>query len=75
MKTNIVAWKEVLHGSDTDLLTDRPSCSFKGTVHYSYDYDNKFISPPILSNLVLYISKRLENVVCLGYVARGFLDR
>ena len=38
MKTNIAACKEVLQGSDIDLLTGRPSCSFKGTVHYSYDY-------------------------------------
>ena len=38
MKTNIAACKEVLQGSDIDLLTGRPSCSFKGTMHYSYDY-------------------------------------
>ena len=38
MKTNIAACKEVLQDSGIDLLTGRPSCSFKGTVHYSYDY-------------------------------------
>ena len=38
MKMNIAACKEVLQDSGIDLLTGRPSCSFKGTVHYSYDY-------------------------------------
>ena len=37
MKTNIAACKEVLKDSIIDLLS-RLSCSFKGTVHYSYDY-------------------------------------
>ena len=31
----IAACKEVLQGSDIDLLTGRPSCSFKGTVDQS----------------------------------------
>lgn len=38
MKTNITACKEILQGSGIDLLTGRPCSSFKGTVHYSYDY-------------------------------------
>ena len=38
MKTNIAACKELLHGSGINLLSGRPCRSFKGTVHYSYDY-------------------------------------
>lgn len=38
MKENIANCKEALQGSGVALLTGRPSCSFKGTIHYSYDY-------------------------------------
>lgn len=38
MKTNIAACKELLQNSGIDLLSGMPCCSFKGTVHYSYDY-------------------------------------
>ena len=38
MKMNIAACKELLQGSGIDLLSGRPWSSFKGTVHYSYDY-------------------------------------
>ena len=38
MKRNISACKEVLQDSVIDLLSPRPSCSLKGTIHYSYDY-------------------------------------
>lgn len=38
MKTNIAACKELFQGSGLDLLSGRPFSSFKGTVHYSYNY-------------------------------------
>lgn len=38
MKQNIANCKEALQGSVATLLARRPSCSFNGTVHYSYDY-------------------------------------
>ncbi|CAH3159099.1 unnamed protein product, partial [Porites lobata] len=38
MKRNIAACKDVLQDSIIDLLSPRPSCSLKGTIHYSYDY-------------------------------------
>ena len=38
MKANIAACKVALENSGIDLLSRRSSCSFKGTVHYSYDY-------------------------------------
>ena len=38
MKRNIAACKEVLQDSVIDLLSPRPSCSLKGTIHYSDDY-------------------------------------
>ena len=38
MKTNIAACKELLQGSGIDLLSGRPCGSFKGTVHYLYEY-------------------------------------
>ena len=37
-KRNIAACKEVLQDSLMDLLSPRPSCLLKGTMHYSYDY-------------------------------------
>ena len=38
MKRNVAACKEVLQDSVIDLLSPRPSCSLKGTIHYSDDY-------------------------------------
>ena len=38
MKRNIAACKDLLRNSGIDLLSRKPSCSFEGTVHYSYDY-------------------------------------
>ncbi|XP_031553742.1 uncharacterized protein LOC116290781 [Actinia tenebrosa] len=38
MKACISNCKEAMKGSDINLLSGNPSCSFEGTVHYSYDY-------------------------------------
>ena len=38
IQRNIPACKEVLQDSVIDLLSPRPSCSLKGTIHYSDDY-------------------------------------
>ena len=37
MKRNITACKDLLHNCGINFFSQRPSCSFHRTVHYSYD--------------------------------------
>ena len=75
MKTNIAACKELLQGSGIDLLSGRPCSSFKGTVHYSYDYAKQVHIPSNPQQPGPIFLKHHGNVVCLEYVVREFPGR
>lgn len=71
MKRNVAACKEGLQDSVIDLLSPRPSCSLKGTIHYSDDYAQQvhILSNPQQPGSIYFKTQRkcgLFGICCEG---------